>query len=590
MKNKKRIGFYIFLIIVGAIYGLVLELSKNTLLGWGLFAAALVCFVFLYNKFLADRKWYMKFPAWAGLIVLFVIIFRVSYPPYERVPAVKGRNPKVTEVVSVKQGDLTGVYNKDQSVEVFAGIPYAKPPVGELRWKEPQEPDNWEGVRACDRFAPKFMQEDSTPILDSLVSLVIYNNFNWFDPTDNYREAMSEDALYLNIWKPEGDVSGCPVLFYIHGGYLQTGSPSFDQYNGEAFARRGIVFVDIAYRLSVFGYFSDEALAAESPNNTTGNYGLLDQIAALKWVNENIAAFGGAPDNITIAGESAGSSSVNAICISPLAKGLFRRAIGESSSICIKEPFHTFRSFEEALEMKHTVYDTMGVSSIEGLRSIDAWDLVRAAGEYESMTVDGYAIPDQPYLMYQRGENNEEALLSGYNASEAYVFTILGEKITGNNYYEALYAQLGDSAAEVAELYPPGDDPMGQYNDILSAAWFTYSHYTWSRHMAAEGRPVFEYCFSKENKGLSNNHAGELPYFYGNLHTQPQNYKDSDYKLSETIMDYIENFVRTGNPNGEGLPEWQDFSVDETRVMNLGENVGMETDVYLDLYEILDRK
>ncbi len=173
------------------------------------------------------------------------------------------------------------------------------------------------------------MQSENSTLWNSLVSLVIYNHFNWFDPGDNYREDMSEDALYVNIWKPEGDVSDCPVLYFIHGGSLQTGQPSYDQYNGEAYARRGIVFVDFGYRLNVFGYFSDEDLISESPNGTTGNYGLLDQIKALEWVNDNISAFGGDPGNITIAGESAGSSSVNAICISPLAKGLFRRAIGE---------------------------------------------------------------------------------------------------------------------------------------------------------------------------------------------------------------------------------------------------------------------
>ncbi|MCR5404560.1 MAG: carboxylesterase family protein [Butyrivibrio sp.] len=587
MKNKKNIGFIVVFSVAAVLYILALELSKNTLWGWALAIAALTIMYILYTKFFSEKKWYIKVLSFICMFVVLFGIYRISYPPYRLMPAVSVKNPGATEVIRVAQGELTGVYNADNTVEVFTGIPYAKPPVGELRWKEPQEPESWEGVRVCDHFAPRFMQPQRQPMADSVVGLVVYNNFAWFDPTDNYQEAMSEDALYLNVWKPEGDVSKCPVLFYIHGGSLQTGSPSFSHYNGEAYAKRGIVFVDFGYRLNIFGYFADEELAEESANNTTGNYGLLDQIQALKWVHENISAFGGDPDNITIAGESAGSSSVNAICVSPLAKGLFRRAIGESSGICTNKPFHTFRPYDEALEMKKKVYDTFGAGSIEELRSIDAKELVKAAGEYNSMTVDGYAIPRQPAEIYRSGENNEEALLNGYNAAEADVFTLFG-KVTGDNYAELLKDELGDCAEQLVKLYPPGDDPKAQYDDIMSAAWFSYSHYTWSRYMAKEGRPVFEYYFTKDNKGLGTNHAGELPYFYGNLASMPQNFTESDYELSETIMDYIENYVRTGNPNKEGLPKWDDFSEDETRILELGSDIRMVTDVNLDIYQILD--
>lgn len=588
MKSKKNIVFLVVFIVTTVLYVLALELSKNTLWGWALAILALAVLYVLYTKFFSQKKWYIKVLSFAGLLLVLLGIYRISYPPYRLMPAVTNKNPEATDVISVAQGDIRGVYNADRSVEVFAGIPYAKPPVGELRWKEPQDPDSWDGVRVCDHFGPRFMQENSSPLWNSLVDIAVYNNFKWFDPTDNYLEAMSEDALYLNVWKPEGDVSGCPVLFFIHGGSLQTGSPSYNQYNGEAYAKRGIVFVDFAYRLNVFGYYADEELAAQSPNNTTGNYGLLDQIKALEWVHDNISAFGGDPDNITISGESAGSSSVNAICVSPLAKGLFRRAIGESSGISTDRPYHTFRPYEEALSMKSRVYEAMGASSLEQLRKVDAKKLVTAAGEYNSMTVDGYAIPRQPADIYRDGENNEEALLSGYNAAEADVFTILGGKVTKDNYEQLLEGELGDAAKKIVELYPPGDDPKALYDDIMSAAWFSYSHYTWSRHMAKENRPVFEYYFTKENKGLSTNHAGELPYFYGNLSTMPQNYTQADHELSDTIMDYIENFVRTGNPNGEGLPKWDDFSEDETRVLELGDNIRMVTDVNLAIYKILD--
>lgn len=585
---KKKKGYIILFVIVAVLYALLLELSKNTVWGWCIFAAVMAAFLFLYIKKLSEKRFTVRLLSWVGLFAVMFIVYRISYPPYMRVPAVGVKNPEKTDVITLTQGDLTGVFNEDKTVEVYTGIPYAKPPVGERRWKEPEEPDAWEGTLVCDHFAPKFMQKEKSTLWDSLVDLAIYNNFSWFDPSNNYREAMSEDALYANVWKPAGAVSDCPVLFYVHGGSLQTGSPAYDQYNGEAWAKRGIVFVDFGYRLNVFGYYADEALAAESENGTTGNYGLLDQIAALRWVHENIEAFGGDPKNITIAGESAGSSSVNAICVSPLAKGLFRRAIGESSGIAVNHPYHTFRDLSEALEMKSEVQAQMGVSTIEELRKLDAKKLVQAAGDYNSMTVDGYAVPQQPALIYQKGENNEEALFSGFNASEADVFTILGTKVTKENYLEMLAEHFEEYADEIAALYPAGEDPKAQYNTVMGGAWFAYSHHVWSRYMATEGRPVFEYIFTRANKGLSTNHAGELPYFYGNLDTQPQNYTAYDYELSDTIMDYMENFVRTGDPNGEGLPVWQDFYADPTKVLELGDKVGLTTDTYLSLYDILD--
>ena len=588
-KEKTKKGFIIFFVVVAVIYALLLELSKNTIPGWVLAAAVFAGFFFLHKTLLAEKKILAKLLSWLCLALVLLAVYGISYPPYKTVPAVTAKNPQVTDVVTVAQGDLTGVYNEDQTVEVYTGIPYAKPPVGDLRWKEPAAPESWEGVRTCDRFAPMFMQSENSTLWNSLVDIVIYNKFNWFDLSDNYREAKSEDALYINIWKPAGDISDAPVLFYVHGGSLQTGQPSFNQYNGEEYAKRGIVFVDFGYRLNVFGYYADEALAAESPNGTTGNYGLLDQIAALKWVNENIAAFGGDAGNITIAGESAGSSSVNALCVSPLTKGMFRRAIGESSSIVARTPFHTFRSYADALAMKQEVFDAMGVSSVEELRKIDATKLVEAAGDYNSMTVDGYAITEQPYLTYEKGENHEEALLSGYNAHEADVFTILGTDVNEDNYSQILEYQFGDYADEVEAIYPSdGKNAKEQYNKAMSAAWFAYSHYTWSRLMADEGRPAYEYWFTKENKSLSTNHAGELPYFYGNLKTMAYNYTDSDFALSETIMDYVENFCRTGDPNGGGLPTWPLFDEDRTKVLEFGENLGMVTDPYLDMYKVLD--
>ena len=589
-KGKTKVSFIVVFVLVALVYLVLLELSKNVVAGW-LGAVVVLCgFFLLHQKLLVDKSWILRLLGWIMLFLLLFGIYKLSYPPYKTVPAVTYKNPVSTDVVSVEQGDLTGVYNEDQSVEVYTGIPYAAPPVGDLRFKETQPAESWEGVKVCDHFAPMSMQSESSTLWNSLVGAYIYNNLKLFDFSDNYREAMSEDSLYLNIWKPAGDISDCPVIVFIHGGSLQTGQSSYDQYRGETYAKKGIVFVSITYRLNIFGYYADEDLIAESPNNTTGNYGLLDQIEALKWVNANIASFGGDVNNITIAGESAGASSVNALCVSPLAKGLFKKAVAESSGIVAHTPYHTFRSLKEALEMKKEAFATLGVSSVEEMRALDAKTLVGAAGQYNSMTVDGYAITKQPYLTYEAGENNEEALINGFNAHEADVFTILGTKVTEENYEEILRSYFGDSTEKIMELYPAtaGDGAKSQYNAVMSASWFAYSHYTWSRYLAAQNKPVYEYYFTKENKGLSTNHAGELPYFYGCLETQPQNYTDSDYALSETITDYIANFAKTGDPNGEGLPTWPTYEEMPNRVLELGETVEMTEDPFLDLYQVID--
>ena len=599
MKPKK--AFFIFGAFFLLLFAALFELGKNTLWGWALLLLVAVLAVLVHLKWARKKKLWLRLPLFLLMLAAFVCVFLVSGPPAKRVPAVAHRNPEVTGVVRVKEGDLTGVYTKDRAVEVYAGIPYAAPPVGELRWKEPQPAESWEGVRACDTFAPRSMQADSHPIVESLTRMVGYHTFR-VSLRDNFVEAMSEDSLYLNVWKPAGNVSGLPVLFFIHGGLLTSGNTSYSEYNGESLARKGIVVVNCAYRLNVFGYMGHELLQRESPNGTTGNYGLLDQIAALRWVHENVAAFGGDPGNVTIAGESAGSSSVNAVCVSPLAKGLFRRAIAESSGIAVPRPYHTFRSLEAALNAGKRVMEEFGAKDLTDLRAVPAEALVKTRVGNSSMTVDGYAIVEQPYETYKKGGNNEEALLNGFNVHEADFFTF-SQKVTSENYVQALSSVLGDHAQDAAALYPPcevdpayrlaiveqGGDAKGAFDQVISAAWFTYSHNVWSRLLSEKNVPVYEYKFTKDNGSLGSAHGGEMPYAYGNLDAHKSLYDESDYALSELMQNYWVNFAKTGDPNGEGLPVWERFNDDKTKVLELGENVQMIEDPDLALYRLLDK-
>ena len=595
--------FNMITVLITIVNIIVLELSKNTLTGC--FLAPMLCVLaislnmFLHKKH--PKKRFLRIASFFLFLLLLALNYKLTAPPYKRVPAVEIKNPQVTDEVSVKQGKVVGVYNEDKSVRIFAGIPYAAPPVGDLRFKEPQPPAPWEGVLSCDHFAPMAMQPRGSVIYDSLSHILGWNDYE-IKFGDEYQEAMSEDCLYLNVYAPKDrNDELLPVIFYIHGGSLTTGQPSYTEYRGESLAKRGVIFVNCGYRLGVFGYYAADDLKAESPNGTTGNYGLLDQIAALTWVHDNIEAFGGDPDRITIAGESAGSSSVNAICVSPLTDGLFQYAIAESSGIVAKKPFHTFRNYEEATIQGALTRAEFSASSSDDLRKIPADKLVKTMADNSAMTIDGYAITQMPYLTYEKGENHEKALLNGFNQKEADAF-MMDKKATKENYESLLAEELGDYAGEIASVLPydspqrdqyfivdRGGEAKGALNTAYSAMWFSYSHYIWSSYMAGQGRPCYEYYFTKTNKRLSNHHAGELPYAYGNLSYHDKSYDETDYALSEIMQNYWVNFAKTGDPNGDGLPKWPRVTKDSSLLLNLDTEVTPMEDPNLRLYEVIDK-
>ena len=581
-----RILFFLLLLILFA----VLELGKHTILGWILLVLVFAAFYVFRSTKLKEKSKGIRFLSWIALLILCGIVLWISWPPVRLIPAVQAKNPAKTDLIHVTQGDLTGVVTEDKEVEVFAGIPYAKPPVGDLRWKEPQSADAWEGILEADHFAPMSMQVQNLPIYNSLAQIIGYHDYQ-ISLKDNYREPVSEDSLYLNIWRPAQKTDqALPVLVYIHGGSLQTGQPWYQDYSGEGLARKGIIVVNMAYRLGIFGFYADPALAEESPNHTTGNYGLLDQILALQWVKDNIAAFGGDPENITISGESAGSACVSALCTSPLAKGLFKRVILESSTVSAPKPAHSFRLLDEAYETAEQMKDRLHAHSLKDLRALPAGKIVREMAIHHHITIDGFVLPEIPYESYQKGIYNEEAQLQGFNREEGAPFIIFSPA-NMKNYEQKIRASFEDPYADqILSLFPAQTDTEAKRNwaDIYTAVLFTYGHYCLGREAVANDIPCYMYHFTKENGRLGSWHSGEEVYFYHNIPDGSALYTEEDRALSDMVSSYMINFIKNGDPNGDGLPRWNTFAGTEP-VLELGDNVKETKIPYLDLYEILDQ-
>lgn len=499
------------------------------------------------------------------------------------------------QTISVTGGQIRGIMNQDNTVEIYAGIPFAAPPVGDLRWKEPQPVIPWEGILEADHFAPMAMQKENGRLFNALMNMYLHSKSD-----RTYKGPMSEDCLYLNVWKPARnpeEISSVmpaklPVLVYIHGGSLMGGQSWYEKYDGENLARNGIIVVTIAYRLGVFGYFADQQLAEESPNHTTGNYGLLDQIKALEWVHNNIEAFGGDPEKVTIAGESAGSSSVNALCASPLTKGFFRRAIAESSSVIQPTPPHTFRTMQAALKMGDDIKKDFKAADVNELRKIPAEKLIKTKYQNDAMTVDGYALPQTPYEIYKAGLNHEEALLNGFNAREGFAFAFF-TKVTKKNLKALLEPTFNERTQEFIDSQKPKSNKAAKllYNDVFSAVCFTYPHDCWTKMVAAQNKPVYEYYFSRENGEYGTNHSGEIIYAYRNV-PRTKNYDNRDYELEEIMSSFWINFVRTGNPNGYDtkgtpLPFWQTVEQSNGLLMEIGDTCGMIKDPFGYIYEYM---
>ena len=581
----------IIVFILFILYIILLELSSNRLAGLIAGGFVFAGFIVLGESRVLDGQPLLQLLAWFLLFGLLALIYILTAPPEKRVKAFNG-SKKYTAPVSTAAGDFIGVLNRDDSVELFAGIPYAKPPVGELRWKEPQDPDKLEEPLLCDRFGPMAMQKRSPNLFNNIVQIAGYHDYVWFDLSTHFRAANSEDCLYINIWRPSGADAGdkLPVLIYVHGGSLQTGQPWYEDYSGENLAKEGVIVVNMGYRLGVYGFLALSELKDESPNHTTGNYGLLDQIKAIKWVHDNIKDFGGDTDNITLAGESAGAASVSALMASPLAKGLFNRIILESSTVASKEPPHSFRSLDDALISGQKIFDKYNVHTVSELRMVPSYKLTRSSDTEHHITVDGYALIKTPYEAFKEGDMAGSAILHGFNEKEIVPFIIF-QKADLKNFEEKVSGYFGSFADDVLKLYAPKTDVEASFywEEIYGSVFFDYSHYCLNRLAVKNGIPVYEYFFSKDNKRIGCWHSGEQVYFYRNIPDGSRLYDQSDRALMDQMSSVFINYIKTGDIP-EKLPSWEQNN-DSVSYMQFGSTSGMikERERKIALFGILDR-
>ena len=463
-----------------------------------------------------------------------------------------------TETLSIEGGRLAVSAAGDGGVRAYKGIPYAAPPIGELRWRPPHPVSPWNGVRPTSAFGP-----------NSLQGVV-------FDDIDPFVCGVSEDCLYLNVWTPAGPESSrrLPVMVWIHGGGFVVGSGSEPRYDGSRLAARGIVVVTLNHRLNALGFLAHPELTAESGNHASGNYGMLDLVAALRWVKRNVAAFGGDPDQVTIAGEFAGSEAVSTLMASPLAKGLFARAIGESGAM-----FATPSRAPAMLDISEAAglafMRKVGAKTLAELRAAPAEAILAAApGLGYRPIIDGSYLPKPPAAIFAASEQSDVPLMAGWNKDEGFNFTLLQGDGAKRRYFDLARDIFGPRTDEALRHYPSGSRDVDEASAAALGGDLTIVHSTWAwieaqkAHGEAE---IFRFRFDhaphvpegwfgeRDGRGAGAFHAGEIPYVFDNLDRVPWLIGDTDRALARLVSSYWINFIRTGDPNGDGLPLWPSF-------------------------------
>lgn len=465
-------------------------------------------------------------------------------------------------IIQTAAGKISGTVGEDKSIHIFKGIPFAAPPVGDLRWKAPQPVTPWAGVKECTDFA-------KSPIQGKPNEFGVYTRE--FLIKD---EPLSEDCLYLNVWtgaKSAGEKR--PVMVWIYGGGFVSGGTNVPIYDGEALAKKGIILVSVPYRVGILGFLAHPELTKESPNHASGNYGLMDLLAALKWIQKNIAAFGGDPANVTIAGQSAGSMAVNSLVASPLGKGLFKKAIAESGASFIAGPFGgTTLKRAEMAGVKTA--EGLGATSLADLRKLPAEALLKQFGG--GPIVDGYVLSESIGAIFAANKENAVPVLTGWNADDAF----LGPLKTAAEYTADAKKKYGNKATEFLRLFPASTDAEAEASQIAISRdqIFGIQNYTWAKVQSAKGKAkIYVYRFTRRLpateafKKYGAFHTGEVAYVFNNLKFLHRPFEPIDHQLANTISSYWVNFVKSGNPNGTELPTWPAFNTATNQVMYLGE-------------------
>ena len=464
----------------------------------------------------------------------------------------------ITEPVRVEQGMLSGVAGAAPEVRVFKGVPFAEAPLADLRWRAPKPAPKWTGVRNASEFSAICMQRRP--------------NAAGIGPEPR---PMSEDCLYLNIYTAAKTANDkLPVMVWIHGGALTAGAGSI--YDGEQLARKGVVVVTINYRLGVFGFYAHPELTKESDRRASSNYGLLDQIAALQWVQKNIGGFGGDPQRVTIFGESAGSWSTNLLAASPLARGLFHRVIGESGG-----QFEPMKSLAQAEETgaKLGTLASLRAKSADALQSELGASFVGPNGGYSGPLVDGWSLPEDVYTIYAKGKQADVPLLIGSNADEGTMFTPAATNLQSMK--DQARQRFGPAADAYLKLYPAESDGEAWRASAASMRdqVFGWEMRTWARMQTKTGKSkVYLYFFSHVPPGpmaarMGAFHSAEIAYVFHNTHRPGRAWEESDHQLAEIMSSYWVNFATTGDPNGKGLPAWPVFDPAKDLVMGFGDKV-----------------
>jgi para-nitrobenzyl esterase len=466
----------------------------------------------------------------------------------------------------IESGAVEGAV-KD-GVTAYLGIPFAAPPVGELRWREPQPVAPWEGTRSATSFAPACLQ-------------------NGVSMPGEKPPVTSEDCLYLNVWTPaKAADERLPVIVWIHGGGYVNGSASMPLYWGDRLAERGIVVVTIAYRLGPLGFLAHPDLTAESARRSSGNYGLLDQIAALEWIRRNIAAFGGDPHRVTIAGQSSGAMSVSMLMASPRARGLFHRAIGQSGGLF--EPLRIAPSYLLAnAERDGKAYvSSVGADSITALRKLPAADLLGGkAASVSHPVVEPDALPAAPYDAFSSRAHNDVPVLVGFNAEEARALVDV-RSVKAESFAADIQRRFGSLPPPLMSAYPHQTDAQARQArlDLERDLRFGWDMWAWARLQLQSGRsPVYFYYFEQQppfppgsvHEGWGASHFAELWYMFDHLNQEPWRWSAADRELARLMANYWTNFAKSGDPNGDGLPRWPPFNSDD-KVLHLGDSIEVD--------------